>query len=170
MIRFLRYAVVCLVSTLVGAPLGYLWGHRSMGEGSKIFSEVYALGEYETLAGLQYKEARSPQGKQALLDLLSFMKRLEADQVNATGTTIELDRDIAYARLALLEEREGNRDSSQKYMQKALAGMASRSKTEYSEAHLRDQLTKLDSKYHYAFPGVFSFRQTKMIRLFPVSR
>jgi hypothetical protein len=161
MIRFLRYSAVCLVSALVGAPLGYLLGHRSMGEGSKIFSHVYALGEYETLAGLQYKEARSPQGRQALLNLLDFMKHLETHQTNTTGTTIELDRDIAYARLALLEEREGNRDSSQTYMQKALEGMARRSKTEYSEAHLRDQVSKLDSKYHYAFPGVFSFRQAK---------
>jgi hypothetical protein len=158
---FLRYAVLGVVSVLAGLLLGYLWGRRSMGAGPKIMSQMYALGEYETLASLQYQQANSAQGKQALLDLLDFMRRLEGEQGNAIGSSLEIDRGITYTRLALLEEHEGNREKSQDYIRQAQESFRKRSNNQYSEAQLRDMVAKLDSKSHYALPAVFNLRQAR---------
>jgi hypothetical protein len=158
---FLRYTALVVVSLLAGLPLGYLMGRRSMGEGSKIMSQMYALGEYETLASLQYQQANSADGKQALLGLLDFMGRVEDEQGNAIGSSLAIDRAITYTRLALLEEREGNKEKSQDYMRQAQGSLKKRSINEYSEAQMRDIVAKLDSKSHYALPAVFNLRQAR---------
>lgn len=161
MMRFLRCTVLLVVSLMVGMPLGYLWGRRSTGAGPKIMSQMYALGEYETLASLQYQQASTAQAKEALLDLLDFMHRLEDAQGNAIGSSLEIDRGIICTRLGLLEEREGNKEKSQDYIRQAQANFRKRSNNEYSEVQLRDIVAKLDSKSHYALPAVFNLRQAR---------
>jgi len=157
--RCMRVAFVIMASLFAGGVWGYVGGRNATGEGPKMLTQVYALGEYETLTGLQYQQASSDQGKKALLDLLDFMRQLNAGQGNAIGKAFEIDRDIAYTRLALLEEQTGNEEDSQKYMRKALDDFKRRPNDDMREPELRDMVAKLDSKPHYAFPGVFTFRQ-----------
>jgi hypothetical protein len=161
MMRFLRYAALTLLGLVLGAPAGYLWGNRSTNEDARIMSQMYALGEYETLASLQYQQASTAQGKQALLDLLDFMRRLESEQGNAIGNSLEIDQAITYMRLALLEERDGDKGKSQEYILRAQECFRKRSNKDYSESQLRGMVAKLDSRSHYALPAVFNLRQAR---------
>ena len=89
------------------------------------------------------------------------MRRLEGEQGNAIGSSLEIDRAITYTRLALLEEHDGNKEKSQDYIRQAQESFRKRSNNQYSEAQLRDMVAKLDSKSHYALPAVFSLRQAR---------
>jgi hypothetical protein len=86
--RFVRVAFVIMASVLAGGVWGYVRGRNATGEGPKMLTQVYALGEYETLTGLQYQQASTDQGKKALLDLLDFMRQLNAGQGNAIGNRL----------------------------------------------------------------------------------
>jgi hypothetical protein len=122
---------------------------------------MYALGEYETLASLQYQPADAAHGKQALLDLLDFMRRLDNEQGNAIGNAVDTDRGITYIRLALLEEKEGNHEGSSEYIRKAEESLRGHPGRTMSEAELRASVAKLDSRSRYALPAVFILRQAQ---------
>src|SRR5258708_21334218 len=121
--RVLGLVLLIIASLLLGFYLGNVWSRRRFGEGSKILSQVLALKEYETLADLQYKESNPAQGEQALLGLLAFMNKMEAEKevVPSMQRGLDLDRGIVYLRLALLGEREGNKDRSEEYIREAQA-------------------------------------------------
>ena len=89
------------------------------------------------------------------------MHRLESEQGNAIGNSLEIDRAMTYTRLALLEEREGNKEKSQDYIREAQASLRKRENRDYSESHLREIVAKQDSKSHYALPAVFNLRQAR---------
>lgn len=73
MSRLLGFVLLIVASLLLGFYLGNVWSRRSLGEGSRVLSQVLALKEYETLADLQYKESNPAEGEEALLGLLAFM-------------------------------------------------------------------------------------------------
>jgi hypothetical protein len=132
-----------------------------MREGPKIMLQTYALGEYETLASLQYQQADAFHGRLALSDLLDFMQRMETAQGNAIGNSLEIDRGITCMRLALLEEREGNKEKSQEYVRQAQESFRRRSNSLISEAELHTIVARQDSHTHYALPAVFNLRQAR---------
>jgi len=105
--RSLGFVLLIVASLLVGFYIGNVWSGRRFSEGSAILSQVLALKEYETLADLQYKESSPTQGKQALQSLLAFMDKMEAERgvVPSMQRGLDMDRGIAYLRLALLETR-----------------------------------------------------------------
>ena len=159
MTRALRHCVTAVVSLLIGGSLGFLFGSRTTQQAPKIMSQMYALGEYETLATLEYQQADAVHGKRALGGLLEFMKQIDLAQGNALGSSLDVDRGITYMRVALLEEREGNREKSQEYIRQAEDSFRERSGSTMSEADLRAVVAKQDARTRYALPGVFLLRQ-----------
>jgi hypothetical protein len=151
----IRYVVLILVGLILGLPLGIRLGHRSFDRGNEIFSDVLALSEYETLAGIQYKESDFPHAKLALLDLLKFMDEMETNNRLELQRSAELDRGIAYMRLAFLEEKAGNASESAAYIHKAQAVLSKRASGEQSEEHLREQVTRYDKTPTYKLPSIF---------------
>jgi len=151
----IRYAVLILVGLILGLPLGIRLGHRTFDRGNEMFSEVLALSEYETLAGIQYKESDFPHAKLALQDLIKFMDEMETNNKPELQRSTELDRGIAYMRLAFLEEKAGNASESATYIHKAQAVLSKRDGSEQSEEHLREQVTRYDRTPTYKLPGIF---------------
>jgi hypothetical protein len=151
----IRYVVLILVGLILGMPLGIRLGHRSFDKGIEMFSDVLAWSEYETLAGIQYKESDIPHARQALLDLLKFMDETETKNKLELQRSAELDRGIAYMRLALLEEKAGNPSESTAYIHKAQAVLGKRENSEPSEELLRDEITRWDKTPTYKLPGMF---------------
>lgn len=75
---------------------------------------------------------------------------------------LELDRGIAYVRLALLEDREGKKDRSEEYIRGAQACLKKTDMKDLSEGHLRDVVSQLDATTHYMLPYTLTF--TKAIQ------
>lgn len=153
--RAIRYVLLILVGLILGLPLGIRLGHRSFDRENEIFSDVLALGEYETLAGIQYKESDFSHAKLALVDLLKFMDEMEKNNRLELHRNADVDRGIAYTRLAFLEERAGDASESSAYIQKAQAVLNKRDGSQPSEEHLRDQVSRYDKTPTYKLPSIF---------------
>jgi len=159
--KVLAYTVLGMASLLFGAGVGYFVGSKNLQHGGRIMPQMYALGEYETLTSLQYQQADPAHAKQALTDLLDFMHQVEITQGNEIGASLEIDRGLTYMRLALLEERGGNKEQAKDYVRKAQASFAKRSTEVMSEAELRVAVAKQDSRTRYALPAIFVLRQSR---------
>ncbi len=155
MSRTIRFTLLALAGLVAGMPIGVAFGHRSFDRGTDMLSAILALGEYETLASLQYKESDLPHARQALLDLLKFMDETEAIDRQGIQKEIDLDRGIAYMRLALLEDKAGNASEAKDYIRKAQESLKKRDGNETSEEKLRELVTKFDSTPTYKLPGIF---------------
>lgn len=150
-----RYAVVTGAGLVLGIAVGLGLGHRSFDRGIEVSSDVLALGEYETLASLQYKESDIPHAKQAIVGLLKFMDEMEANNKHGIQREMDLDRAIACMRLALLAEKEGNISDSKNYIAKAQESLRKRGGQDMPEDRLRELVRKFDDTATYKLPGVF---------------
>jgi len=155
MSRAIRYVPLTVAGLIVGSLVGFGLGHRSFDEGTEMLSDILALGEYETLASLQYKETDTPHARQALLGLLEFMDEMEVNNRGRIQKEMYLDRGVAYMRLALLEEKSGNISGAKDYVQKAQESLKKRDGNDVSENKLRELVTKFDSTPTYKLPGIF---------------
>ncbi len=151
----IRYALLTLVGLVLRLPLGIRLGHRSFDRENEMFSDVLALSEYETLAGIQYKESDFPQAKFAMLDLLKFMDEMETNNGLELQRSADLDRGIAYMRLAFLEEKAGNASESTAYIHKAQQVLSKLDGSQWSEEHLREQVVRYDKTPTYQLPSLF---------------
>ena len=122
-----------------------------------MMSQFLALKEFEVLTSLQYKESDPQRGRTALLDIPSFMRRMESEEKLSASIQrgVDLDRGITYMRLAVLDERAGNIESSKQFIRQAQASMKLK---DASENHLREVVAKFDSTSHYMLPYVLVFR------------
>jgi len=160
--RTLRFLALIVVGLAIGAVSGVVHGRRSLGQGSEVLSQSFALAEYETLAKLEYKEADPTHAKQALLDLLAFMDQMEAANRVAIQKSLDLDRGITYMRLAMLEERAGNNDLARGYVGRAQMSFKKRDNSDISEDRLRELTLKFDSTSHYELPAVSLLKKAIM--------
>lgn len=160
--RTLGFVLLIMGSLLLGFYLGNVSSRRRFAEGSGILSQVLALKEYETLADLQYKESTPAEGKQALQSLLAFMDSMEVEKkpVPSVQRGLDLDRGIVYVRLAVLEEREGNKDRGAEYIRQAQASLKKTDMKDVSENHLRDVVAQLDATTHYLLPYTLAFTKS----------
>ena len=160
--RTLRFLALIVVGLAIGAVSGVVHGRRSLGQGSEVLSQSFALAEYETLASLEYKEADPTHAKQALLDLLAFMDQMEAANRVAIQKSLDLDRGITYMRLAMLEESAGNNDLARGYVGRAQMSFKKRDNSDISEDRLRELTLKFDSTSHYELPAVSLLKKAIM--------
>jgi len=160
--RTLRFLALIVLGLAIGAVSGVVHGRRSLGQGSEVLSQSFALAEYETLASLEYKEADPTHAKQALLDLLAFMDQMEAANRVAIQKSLDLDRGITYMRLAMLEERAGNNDLARGYVGRAQMSFKKRDNSDISEDRLRELTLKFDSTSHYELPAVSLLKKAIM--------
>lgn len=150
-----RYALFIVLGLAAGLPLGLGVGHRSFDEGTRTLSDILALGEYETLTSMQYKQSDVSHARGALLDLLKFMDQMEANHRAEIQKAIDLDRGVTYMRLAMLEEKSGNVQQARDDIGKAQESMKKRDGKDAPENKLRELVTKFDSTPQCKLPGVF---------------
>jgi hypothetical protein len=155
MSRLKHLTLLVLGGLVVGVPIGFVLGHRSFSTGLEAFSDILALGEYETLTSLQYRESSGLLAKQALLDLLKFMDGMEANDRRAIEKERNLDRAVALMRLASLEEKAGNLSEAKDYTKRAQESLKVHDGSNMSEDRLRELVAKFDTTPTYKLPGVF---------------
>jgi len=150
-----RYALLIFAGLILGLLLGLGLGHRAFDKANELLSDVLALSEYETLAGIQYKKSDTLHATQALLDLIKFMDEMETNDRHGLQKSIDLDRGIAFMRLAFLAEKAGNVSEAKKYVQEAQESFKKRDGSDTSEERLRDQVTTFDKTPTYKLPSIF---------------
>lgn len=153
--KAIRYALLTFAGLILGLPIGLGSGHRAFDKGNELFSDILALSEYESLAGMQYKESDAPHATQALLDLIEFMDEMETNNRLGLQKSMDLDRGIAFMRLAFLAEKAGNASEATEYVRKAREAFKKRDGSDTSEELLRERVTNFDKTPTYKLPSVF---------------
>jgi hypothetical protein len=153
--RGVRFALLAFAGLILGLPLGLGLGHRAFDKENELFSDVLALSGYETLAGMQYKESDVPHAKQALLDLIKFMDEMETNNRRGLQKSMDLDRGMAFMRLAFIDERAANVAEAREYVRKAQEAFRKRDGSDTSEEKLREQVRKYDQTPTYKLPSIF---------------
>ena len=143
--RFLKYASILLLAALIGAAGGFFYARKELLPASQLMAQTSALAEYETLVELQYRNADYSHAKDALLGLVNFMNQMQGRQKIIGHRAFANDECIAFMRLALLEEKAGHKEDSQRYIQQARNVLDREYNKQYSEQYVRTFVAKADS-------------------------
>jgi hypothetical protein len=117
-----------------------------MAGGLQFVAQTRALGEYETLVDIQYRNADYLHAKSALLNLVDFMNQMQERQKIVDHRAFVNDECITYMRLALLEEKAGNVEDSQHYIQQAREVLKREYHKNYSEEFVRKFVARANSQ------------------------
>ena len=164
MMRTIKGAVIWGGAVIIGVLAGFAWAaHGRQSEDWSLMTQTYALGDYETLTSLEYQNANVENGKRALHEIIDFMQQTESLEGNAIGKGLEIDRAMTNMRLALLEEKQGNKQESQDFVKRAMEGLRKSygAKSTMTESDLRSAVLKLDGQVRYGLPAIFILRQSK---------
>lgn len=146
--RFFKYIAILLGAMFLALPCGYFYAHRKlkdMAGGLQLLAQTSALGEYETLVDIQYRNADYVHAKSAILNLVDFMTQMQERQQIVDHRAFAHDEGVAFMRLALLEEKAGNRENSQRFIQQAQDVLKREYHKDYSEDFLRKFVANADS-------------------------
>jgi len=134
-----------LVGLILGTSGGAIHAHRTVNKNFKMLCQMMAVSEYQNLALLQYKYADLDHARQSMQDLLSFMNHAEETGLVVDREAFEFDRSLTYVRLALLDEKSGDIEASQRHIAAAAECSRRLGNKDASEAQLRQTVTRLDS-------------------------
>ncbi len=146
--------VKCLVVISVfalGLILGLQIGHKRIAEPLDSMRTLLVMSTKAQIAALQYQNANYKEGKEALLNYINLLEELKSkglmEDKYLNLTSYYVDRGLSFARLALLEEKAGNKSEMIKDMQEASKMFQMAGWEVYSEDRIRFVLDKLDKKY-----------------------
>ncbi len=134
--------------------------YKSVPELKASYARMYAanLGHYSFL---QYNQAGSDEGKDALLEYIEFLQRIRAEGIQFPPNLLRYDFGLAYLRLYRLELAAGDPASANRYMQSAqneLSGLGWKPEDLSAEA-LDKQIQTRESgeaKFYNTGPGEIS--------------
>jgi hypothetical protein len=141
--RALLYLI--FVGLAIGGLAGATLANRVVNRNAQSISQTLAVSEYQNMALLQYKYADLDHARQSMQDLLSFMEQVEQSGLGVDRVALDFDRSLTYMRLALLDEKTGDIEASEKHIAVAAECSKKLGNKDPSEAHLRQIVTRLDS-------------------------
>jgi len=140
--KALKLCSVALSSgLLVGALVGWHFG-RTITDGGLIWEEMFATAGYGQLALLQYEEADTPHGRQALLSFTDFARSMRKLPNAQHDQALMIDTGRSYLRLAALEQLAGNNNLSHQYVLSAQESFKSMGR-DIPEGDLNKQVAKI---------------------------
>ena len=132
-----------LLGLLAGIAIGCYLGYRYSAPLHSLRNFI-AIAHYGEYAKLQYHNASYEDAKAALLHFIEFWDQLHGDEGSLFGeNTYYFDTGLAYGRLALLEERYGNKGLMVTYLQRAQARLKSAGWRDFSEKKIREVLATI---------------------------
>ena len=144
----LKVLLLVLVFALGLAVGGYI-GYKYAGVPFILWNDTFRLGFATEYAGLQYSNASYSEAKEALLKLIAVFEHLKKDgwydnEKHVAGKKYYIDAGLTYARLSLLEEKNGNMVERENFMRQAMDRLQRAGWKDYSEQRIRDVVEKLD--------------------------
>lgn len=145
-----RVLVLVLVFALGLAVGGYI-GYRYAAVPFILWDTMTRLEIATDYAGLQYSNAGYPEAKEALLKLINLFEDLKKkgwydNKKMIAGRKYYVDTGLTYARLSLLEEKNGNISEKDKFMRQAIDRLQRAGWKDYSEQRIREVVERQDKE------------------------
>jgi len=139
--------MIFVLGLIVGLEIGY----KKIAEPLDSFRIMFIVSMAEQEASLQYMNANYKEAKESLIKLINLLDDMKSkgliEEKYFNVHSFYIDKGMAFARLALLEEKEGNQLETSKNMEEASQMFKMANWTDYSEARIRFVLDKLDKKH-----------------------
>ena len=149
----LKGSVLTLVFSLGLAVGGYI-GYRMAAPSFLFMNTMFRVGLATEYANLQYFNAGYPEAKEALLKLLTLFEDLKSQNwYENQKRAYYLETGLTYARLSLLEEKNGNVLEKDKFMRQAADRLRQAGWKDYSEQRIREVVGKLDRQNPFKTKG-----------------
>jgi len=141
--RLLHLALLFLLGTLVGLPVGIYWMNRTLVRNADAVGQRAEEAAVDYFAKAQYRNADRESARQALLYTIQTHNRMKASS-QLRGPSEQFDLAYCYGELSLLEESAGNADVARDYMRRAVDTLkeAGFKGTIVSEHDIRERLSK----------------------------
>ncbi|MFA6053999.1 MAG: hypothetical protein WC769_01360 [Thermodesulfovibrionales bacterium] len=141
--EFIIYFAILLVGLLIGATIGMRFGVRS----ALFARDLTAVATYSLYAETQYKNAKYPDAKKALLN---FIKLLENTKGSAdpmiSESVLTFDKMQTYGRLARLSRNNGDDIEAKQFMVLAVEECKRTSWKDCSDTKVESILTELERR------------------------
>jgi len=151
--NYKRITIIVVVLVLVfalGLLTGLELGFRKFREPLASMRTLLILSSQGQIATLQYQNADYKEAKEALVNYISLMDELKAKgeiRDHFDLRSYYVDRGLFLARLALVEEKAGNKTEMNKDMQEASKMFRMAGWKDYSEARIRYFVDMFDKKW-----------------------
>ena len=144
--------IVVIVAVFgLGVLTGYVLAFKKFREPLASMRTLLILSAQSQIAGMQYLNTDYEEAKKALTKYITLLDEMKA-KGELTDNKFDLkayyvDRGLSFARLALLEEKAGNKSEMTKDMQEASKMFQSAGWKDYSEERIRFFRDRLDKKW-----------------------
>lgn len=140
----LKHGIAYLGVAGVAFGLG-TWLGRRQAESFRELGIMVGAGWAAERASLLYREANPPEAREAILDEVSLLKELASHPELGWTEVAYNDLALAYMRLAILEERQGQVEESKSFMRQAEENARSAGWRDPTAAHIRTIVDRLDA-------------------------
>jgi len=149
----LKVLLLVLVFALGSAVGGYI-GFKYAAVPFIHMNDMFRLGFATEYASLQYSNAGYSEAKEALLKLITVFEHLNKDgwydnEKHIARKKYYIDTGVTYARLSLLEEKNGNIVGREKFMHQAMDRLQRAGWKDYSEQKIRDVVERQDRENEF---------------------
>lgn len=136
--KIIIISIATLVFGLIAGGIGGLYvGYQEgiqMGLKMGEFSQWAGVANYTTVVQQRYKEGSYEEAKSALIELIEFWESFHGNEGQIfPKNAYEWDTAVAFGKLALLEERQGNLKEKNINIEKAKARLKQVKKDEFTE-------------------------------------
>jgi hypothetical protein len=150
--NYKRIAVIVVVIIAVfglGLITGLELGFRKFREPLASMRTLLILSAQGQIAALQYQNTDYKEGKESLVKFINLMDELKAkgEITDIDQKSYYVDRGLSFARLALLEEKAGNKSETAKNIQEARKMFQMAGWKDYSEDRTRFFVNRIDKKW-----------------------
>jgi hypothetical protein len=148
----LVFALIIILLLGIGFAIGYMKGiydGAHAGEFGTSLGYASYIGLHGSHSSLQYKTSDYANAHSALIDFAEVLKQgllKVKDDPLLTEDILYFDIGLTYARLALLEEKQGNNDAMNEYFDKSLEVFKARGYKDYDIDKIRDLVAKIDKE------------------------
>ena len=145
----LRLLTLVLVFVLGMAVGGYI-GFKNASVPFIFMNQMFRLGFATEYASLQYSNAGYAEAKEALLKLINLFEELKNEGwYDKQKCKYYVDTGLTYARLSLLEEKNGNISVKETFMRQAIDRLQRAGWRDYSEQRIREVVERQDKENEF---------------------
>jgi hypothetical protein len=138
----------CIVLLAIGFAAGTYYGWTHLGKFSRSVQTLFSMAGYSQYVFLEYQNASYSQAKKALLEYIDLIDDLKKERgADQHYRMLQTDAMMSYARIAFLEEKNGNLSEYEKYMQKAIKRCEALGWKDCSPDKIRQFVERIENKW-----------------------
>jgi hypothetical protein len=147
--RTLLIVLAILGVFALGVLTGYELGFRKFREPLASMRTLLILSSQGQIAAPQYQNADYKEAREALVNFINLMDELKTkgEITDVDQKSYYVDRGLSFARLAIIEEKAGNKSEMTKDIQEASKMFQMAGWKDYSEERILSFVNQMDKKW-----------------------